>query len=165
MVTLSVITRRGRVCEVVETLSCRKVDVYSGDHTLWWQLLQNQGQGHQVKGLLVCKGQRHCWCRSVCGQRVDRESSCGAVSLRQNHLSEAYSWPACSYRSVCVCPTEWSSDEIKDQFFNQLGAVKARIPGFEFLIQCGDWNGHVGRAGTVCSGAWCDGVWQARTRC
>ena len=27
MGTFSVITRRGRVCEVVETLSCRKVDV------------------------------------------------------------------------------------------------------------------------------------------
>ena len=26
--------------------------------------------------------------------------------------------------------------------------MTARIPGFEFLILCGDWNGHVGRAGT-----------------
>ena len=48
--------------------------------------------------------------------------------------------------SVCVCPTEWSSDEVKDLFFDQLGAVTARIPGFKFLIPCGDWNGHVGRA-------------------
>ena len=24
----------------------------------------------------------------------------------------------------------------------------ARIPGFEFLIPCRDWNGHVGRVGT-----------------
>ena len=43
--------------------------------------------------------------------------------------------------------TEWSSDEVKDLFFDQLGAVTARIPGFKFLIPCGDWNGHVGRAG------------------
>ena len=26
--------------------------------------------------------------------------------------------------------------------------VTARIPASEFLIPCGDWNGHVGRAGT-----------------
>ena len=53
---------------------------------------------------------------------------------QQNHLSETYSCPACEYHSVCECPTEWSSDEIKDLFFDQPGAVTARIPGFEFLI-------------------------------
>ena len=35
---------------------------------------------------------------------------------------------------VCECPTEWSSDVVKDVFFDRLGAVNARIPGFEFLI-------------------------------
>ena len=67
---------------------------------------------------------------------------------QQNHLSETYRWPACEYHCVCECPTEWSGDEIKDLFFDQLGAVTARIPGFEFLIPWGDWNGHVCRAGT-----------------
>ena len=33
-------------------------------------------------------------------------------------------------------------------FFDQLRAVTARIPRSELLIPCGDWNGHVGRAGT-----------------
>ena len=42
--------------------------------------------------------------------------------------------PACGYHSVSECPTEWSSDEVKDLFFDQLGAVTARIPGFEFLV-------------------------------
>ena len=65
-------------------------------------------------------------------------------SLQQNHLSETYSWPTCGYHSVC----EWSSGEVKGLFFDQLGAVTARIPGFEFLIPWGDWNGHVGHAGT-----------------
>ena len=36
----------------------------------------------------------------------------------------------------------------KDLFFDQLHAVTARIPRSELLIPCGDWNGHVGRAGT-----------------
>ena len=40
------------------------------------------------------------------------------------------------------------SDEVKDPFFDQLHAVTAWIPGSEFLIPCGDWNGHVGLAGT-----------------
>ena len=35
-------------------------------------------------------------------------------------------------------------------FFDQLHAVTARIPASEFLIPCGDWNGHVGHAGTGC---------------
>ena len=55
-------------------------------------------------------------------------------SLQQNHLSETYSWPPYGYHSVCECPTEWSRDGVKDLFFDQLGAVTARISGFEFLI-------------------------------
>ena len=45
-------------------------------------------------------------------------------------------------------PQSGLSDEVKDLFFDQLRAVTARIPASEFLIPCGDWNGHVGRAGT-----------------
>ena len=44
-------------------------------------------------------------------------------------------------------PQSGLSDEVKDLFFDQLRAVTARIPASEFLIPCGDWNGHVGRAG------------------
>ena len=39
------------------------------------------------------------------------------------------------------------SDEVKDLFFDQLCAVTVKIQGSEFLIPCGDWNGHVGHAG------------------
>ena len=45
----------------------------------------------------------------------------------------------------CLCSL---SDEVKNLFFDQLRAVTARIPASEFLIPCGDWNSHVGRAGT-----------------
>ena len=45
-------------------------------------------------------------------------------------------------------PQSRLSDEVKDLFFDQLLAVTARIPASEFLIPCGDWNGHVGHAGT-----------------
>ena len=40
------------------------------------------------------------------------------------------------------------SDSVKDLFFDQLRAVTAMIPGSEFLIPCGDWNGHVGGTGS-----------------
>ena len=43
-------------------------------------------------------------------------------------------------------------DEVKDLFFDQLRAVTARILASEFLIPSGDWNGHVGRAGTGYTG-------------
>ena len=45
-------------------------------------------------------------------------------------------------------PQSGLSDMDKDLFFDQLGPVTARIPRSEFLIPCGDWNGHVGRTGT-----------------
>ena len=45
-------------------------------------------------------------------------------------------------------PQSGLSDKVKDLFFYQLHAVTARIPGAEFLIQCGDWNSLVGCAGT-----------------
>ena len=45
-------------------------------------------------------------------------------------------------------PQSGLSDEVKDLFFDQLCAVTARIPGSKFLFLCGDWNSHVGRAGT-----------------
>ena len=45
-------------------------------------------------------------------------------------------------------PQSGLSNVDKDLFFDQLGAVTARIPRFELLISCGDWNGHVCCAGT-----------------
>ena len=45
-------------------------------------------------------------------------------------------------------PQRGLSDVDRDLLFDQLRAVTARIPRSEFLITCGDWNGHAGRAGT-----------------
>ena len=87
-------------------------------------------------------------------------------SLRQNHLSEAYSRPACGCLSVYVCPKSGLSDEVMGLFFDQMRAVTARIPGSEFLIPCRDRDGHVGRAVTVymkMHGGW--GMAETGTRC
>ena len=40
------------------------------------------------------------------------------------------------------------SDSVKDLFYDQPRAVTAMIPASEFLIPCGDWNGHVGSTGS-----------------
>ena len=68
--TLNVNTLRGRVCEVVETLSRRKVDVCCIQETSCRTI-----KGKDTRYKLYWSGNdRHCWCRSVCGRRVDRES-------------------------------------------------------------------------------------------
>ena len=54
----------------------------------------------------------------------------------------------CGYYLSVYAPQSGLSDVDKGLFFAQLGAVTARIPRSEFLILCGDWNGHVGRVGT-----------------
>ena len=41
------------------------------------------------------------------------------------------------------------SESVKDPFSDQLRAVTAMIPASEFLIPCGDWNGHVGPGGVL----------------
>ena len=40
------------------------------------------------------------------------------------------------------------TDSVKDLFYDQLRAVTEMIPALEFLIPCGDWNGHVGSTGS-----------------
>ena len=72
--TLNVNTLKGRVCEVVETLSCRKVDLLCPrDQIPGWPLPYNNGQRLKVQTVLVWKQQGYCWCLSVWGREVDRE--------------------------------------------------------------------------------------------
>ena len=103
--TVNVHTLRGRVCEIVETLSCREVDVCSIQETRCLD-----GNCHTIKG----KDTRYklYWSGNNKGTADVRvfvreewigEVFLGAESLRRNHLSEAYSWTACGYLSVCVC--------------------------------------------------------------
>ena len=44
-------------------------------------------------------------------------------------------------------PDNFWGDSVKDLFYDQLRAVTAMIPASEFLIPCGDWNGHMGSTG------------------
>ena len=150
MGTLNVNTLRGRVCEVVETLSRRKVDVcciqeirYCGGNCLaikgkdtrsklYWS---GNDKGTAGVGVFVAEE----WIKK--GFEVQR------VSNRIIVVKLIVSQHVVTFLSV-YAPQSGLSDEVKDLFFDQLRAVTARIPASEFLIPCGDWNGHIGHAGT-----------------
>lgn len=55
-------------------------------------------------------------------------------------------------RVFCIlsvyAPQSGLNDTQKDQFYDQLRAVTVKIPASDFLVPCGDWNGHVGSIGT-----------------
>ena len=144
--TLNVNTLKGRVCEVVETLSRRKVDLccvqetrYRGGHRriitgkdsrykLFWS---GNSKGTAGVGVFVAEK----WIEKVfeVKQVSDRIILVKIiVGQRMLCLLSVYA-PQCGL-----------SDSVKDLFYDQLRAVTAMIPASEFLIPCGDWNGHVG---------------------
>ena len=70
-------------------------------------------------------------------------------SLTGSYWCQDHSWSASALSSVCVyVPQCGLSDSVKDIFYDQLRSVTAMIPASEFLIPCGDWNGHVGSTGS-----------------
>ena len=148
--TLIVNTLRGRVCEVVEILSCRKVDVcciqetryrggncstIKGKYTRYKLYWSRNNKGTAGVGVLVAEE----WTEKIFEeQRVSDRIILVKLIVGQRVIT---------FLSV-YAPQSSLSDEVKDLFFDQLRAVTARIPASEFLIPCGDWNGHVGHAGT-----------------
>ena len=150
MGTLNVNTLRGRVCEVVETLSRRKVDVCCIQETRY----------------------RGCNCRILKGKDTryklywsgnDKGTAGVGVFVAEEWIEKVFEVQRVSDRILLVklivgqhmvtllsvyVPQSGLSDVDKDLFFDQLRVVTARIPRSELLIPCGDWNGHVGRADT-----------------
>ena len=150
MGTLNVNTLRGRVCEVVETLSPRKVDVCCIQETRY-----RGGSWRTIKG----KDTRY----KLYWSGNDKGTAGVGVFAAEEWIEKVFEVQRVSDRIILVklivgqrvftflsvyAPQSGLSDEVKDLFFDQLRAVTARIPASEFLIPCGDWNGHVGRAGT-----------------
>ena len=83
---------------------------------------------------MTSKSRGHCDNIKVFNQGKSNQMREKSGNLIAKNVWPPCSWSTCGYHSVCECPTEWSSDEVKDLFFDQLGAVTARIPGFEFRI-------------------------------
>ena len=148
--TLNVNTLKGRVCEVVETLSRRKVDLccvqetrYRGGHCriitgkdsrykLFWS---GNSKGTAGVGVFVAEK----WIEKVFEvKRVSDQIILVKIIVCQRVLC---------LRSV-YAPQCGLSDSVKDLFYDQLRALTAMIPSSEFLIPCGDWNGHVGSTGS-----------------
>ncbi|RUS72507.1 hypothetical protein EGW08_019735 [Elysia chlorotica] len=149
--TLNVNTLRGRVCEVVETSSRRKVDIcciqetryrgggcrtIKGKNTRYKLYWSGNDKGTAGVGVLVAEK----WIEKVF--EVQRISS-DRIILVKLIVGRC----VCTILSV-YAPQSGLCEEIKDQFFDQLRAVTVKIPGSEILILCGDWNGHVGSVGT-----------------
>ena len=150
METLNVNTLRGRVCEVVETLSHRKVDVCCIQETRYCG-----GNCCTIKG----KDTRY----KLCWSGNDKGTAGVGVFVAEEWIEKVFEVQRVSDRIILVklivgqrlvtflsvyAPQSGLSDEVKDLFFDQLRSVTARIPASEFLIPCGDWNGYVGSAGT-----------------
>ena len=143
-------TLRGRVWEVVETLSRRKVDVCCMQETRY-----RGGSCCTIKG----KDTRY----KLYWSGTDKGTAGVGVFVAEEWIEKVFEVQRVSDRIILVklivgqcvvtflsvyAPQSGLSDEVKDLFFDQLRAVTARIPASEFMIPCGDWNGHVGRAGT-----------------
>ena len=147
MGTLNVNTLRGRVCEVVETLSRRKVDVCCIQETRY-----RGGSCRIIKGKDT---------RKLYWSGKDKGTADVGVFVAEEWIESVFEVLRVSDRIILVklivgqrvvtllsvyAPQSCLSDMDKDPFFDQLRAVAARISRFEFLIPCGDWNGHVGCA-------------------
>ena len=148
--TLNVNTLKGRVCEVVETLSRRKVDLccvqetrYRGGHCriitgkdsrykLFWS---GNNKGTAGVGVFVAEK----WIEKVF--EVKRVSD--RIILVKIIVGQRVLCLLSVYAPQCGL-----SDSVKDLFYDQLRAVTAMFPASEFLIPCGDWNGHVGSTGS-----------------
>ena len=148
--TLNVNTLRGRVCEVVETLSRRKVDVCCIQETRY-----RGGNCRIIKG----KDNRY----KLYWSGNDKGTAGVGLFVAEEWIEKVFEVQRVSDRILLVklivgqlvvtllsvyAPQSGLSDVDKDLFFDQLRAVTARIPRSQLLIPCGDWNGHVGRAGT-----------------
>ena len=112
--------------------NCRTIKGKDTRYKLYWS-----GNDKGTAGVGVC----------VAKEWIEKVFEVQRVSDRIILVKLVVSQRVVTFLSV-YAPQSGLSDEVKDLFFDQLCAVTARIPASEFLIPCGDWNGHVGRTGT-----------------
>ena len=133
------------MCEVVEMLSRRRIDLccvqetryrggqcrtISGKDTKYKLFWSGNSKGTAGVGVLLAEE----WTEKV--YEVTR------VSDRIILLRLVIGLKVLNVLSV-YAPQSGLSDVEKDQFYDQLRATTAKIPSSEYLIPCGDWNGHV----------------------
>ena len=126
----------------------------------------------QSSGCLLHPGDRGGKYRTIKGKDTrfklywsgnDKGAACVGVFVAEESIEKVFEVQRVSDRIILVkrivgqrvvtflslyAPQKGLSDDVKS--FDQLLAVTVRIPASEFLIPCGDWNGHGGHAGIRC---------------
>ena len=128
------------VCEVVETLSRRKVDLCCVQETRY------RG-GHCL--IITCKDSRY----KLFWSGNSKGTAGVGVFVAEKWIEKVFEVKRVSDRIILVkiivgqrvlcllsvyAPQCGLSDSVKDLFYDQLRAVTAMIPASEFLIPCGD---------------------------
>ena len=136
-----------RVCEVVEALYRRRIDVCCPQETRY--------RGGHCR---IIKGTRY----RLFWSGINKVTEAVGVFVTEEWI-EVFEVQRVSTRIIllklipgqCVvtflpvyAPKCGLSEADMDLFYDQLRAVIAKIPASEFLTPCCDWNGHVGSTGT-----------------
>ena len=148
--SLNVNTLRGRVSEVVEMATRRKVDVCCLQETRYRGGSCRTIKGKDTKYKLFWSGN-------------DKGTAGVGIMVAEEWIEKVFEVQRISDRIILVklvvgervltflsvyAPQCGLSDTVKDEFYDQLHALTAKIPKSEVLLPCGDWNGHVGSDGT-----------------
>ena len=141
---------KGKASEVVETVSCRRVDLCCLQETRW----KNEG----VKQI-VGKDSRY----KLFWSGNDNATGGVGVLLAEEWWEKVFEVVRVSDRIilirmtigktvfvfVCVYAPQANLSEFeKDRFYQMLQCTVAKIPASEQLFVCGDWNGHLGSQST-----------------
>ena len=145
--SLNVGTMRGRANEVVETLGRRNNDICRIQESRWKGCLvrlikakdftykfiwSGDSSGFGGVGILIEKK----W--------IDKIISVVRVDHRVIHIRILIGKPIINIFSVYAPQTGLSTEE-KDSFYTNLLTHVSAVPSTEYLMLCGDFNGHVGR--------------------
>ena len=145
--SLNVGTMRGRANEVVETLGRRNTDICCIQESRWKGcsvrlikakdftykfIWSGDSSGFQGVGILIEKK----W--------IDKIISVVRVDHRIIHIRILIGKLIINIFSVYAPQTGLSTEE-KDSFYTNLLTHVSAVPSTEYLMLCGDFNGHVGR--------------------
>ena len=153
--SMNVGTMRGRSSEVVETADRRRVDLVLLQETKWKGAESPAESRTQVRWI---KGRDSAY-KFFWSGNLDGSNGVGILLAKKwtDHVFEVQrpsdriillkliiGKTVYVFLSVYAPQKSGYTDAVKDQFYDQLTSVLAKIPPSEVLIPGGDWNGHVG---------------------
>ena len=149
--SLNVGTLKKRSSEVVETLTCRRVDICPVQKHRW-------AGGIEANQTRLMNGKnsnyKFYWCGNQMGlggigpllaeKWIEKVFDVQRVSDRILLLRLVIDKTVFAFISV-YAPQVGRPDDEKEQFYDLLQEIVSKVPNSEVLIPIGDWNGHVGR--------------------